>query len=118
MSSIQRFLQAVRLLRRIGPQLRASQIDLVLAVAVNPGRSQTELARDCALTPAAVSRQVDVLGVTGRKDDIGGKAGLLCIKRDPLDDRIWRVYLTPEGEQFASLLETILNDSVLAEGPE
>ena len=87
MSSIQRFLQAVRLLRRIGPQLRASQIDLFLAVAVNPGRSQTELARDCALTPAAVSRQVDVLGVTGRKDDIGGKAGLLCIKRDPLDDR-------------------------------
>ena len=118
MNQLNRLLHAIRLLRRLAPQLRASQIDLFLAVAIKPGQSQTELARQCALTPAAVSRQIDVLGVTGRKDGTGGAAALLSLKRDPTDDRIWRVYLTPDGEQFASLLTEILHDRLLQEGPQ
>ena len=45
MTQLNRLLHAIRLLRRLGPQLRASQIDLFLAVAIKPGQSQTELAR-------------------------------------------------------------------------
>lgn len=100
---------AIRLLRQVfGPQLRASQIDGLLTVALRNGMTQSELASEIGITPAAISRQIDVLGVTGRQDGIGGKAGVVTIQRDLADDRVKRVSLTPAGEQFVQLLSQLM----------
>lgn len=96
---------AFKLCRQLGAQIRVSQIDLLLTIAAKPGSTQTQLARECDLTLAAISRAVDVLGKTGRRD--GGstsKLGFIETRRDPNDDRHLLVYLTPAGEQFVSLL--------------
>lgn len=97
----------MRLCRRVSPQIRASQLDLLLSIALQPGRTQTELAIECDLTLAAVSRAVDVLGSTGRRDGLSGRLGLVEAKRNKADDRILQVFLTPAGEQFVSLIETL-----------
>ena len=96
---------AFKLCRQLGAQIRVSQIDLLLTIAAKPGSTQTQLARECNLTLAAVSRAVDVLGKTGRRDGgSSGKLGFIEARRDPKDDRHLLVYLTPDGEQFVSLL--------------
>lgn len=104
----------MRLCRTASPQLRASQVDLLLTIAMNPGRTQTELAHLCDLTISAVSRAVDVLGASGRRDGRGGKLGLIEAKRNPDDDRIVQIYLTSKGEHFVSLLEALINGSPLS----
>ena len=96
---------AFKLCRQLGAQIRVSQIDLLLTIAAKPGSTQTQLARECGLTLAAISRAVDVLGKTGRRDGgSSGKLGFIETRRDPNDDRHLLVYLTPAGEQFVSLL--------------
>jgi hypothetical protein len=93
-------------LRSLHPQLRVSQLDLLLAVAEKEGQSQTDLAQNCCLTLAAVSRAVDALGGTGRRDGKGKKLGLLKAERDINDDRYVLVYLTDKGK---ATLETCAN---------
>jgi DNA-binding MarR family transcriptional regulator len=80
-------------------------------VKIKPGMTQTELGIECNLTLAAISRAVDVLGTRGRRDGLSSTLGLIETKRNPDDDRILQVYLTPKGEQFVSLLEAMNNGS-------
>jgi DNA-binding MarR family transcriptional regulator len=98
---------AMRLCRQASPQIRCSQVDFLLSVALTPGRTQTELATECDLTLAAVSRAVDVMGESGRRDGLSGRLGFVETRRTKADDRILQVFLTPSGEQFVSLLETL-----------
>jgi len=86
-------------LRSLHPQLRVSQLDLLLAVAEKEGQSQTDLAINCGLTLAAVSRAIDALGTSGRRDGKGKRLGLLKAERDPNDDRFVLVFLTDKGRQ-------------------
>lgn len=104
MSKLSAFRDAIRLCRRASPQIRASQIDLLISVALKPGSTQTELAVECDLTLAAISRAVDVMGSSGRRDGMSGRMGLIETRRNPDDDRVLQVFLTPAGEQFVSLL--------------
>ena len=85
-------------LRSLHPQLRVSQLDLLLAVAEKEGQSQTDLAISCGLTLAAVSRAIDALGTSGRRDGKGKRLGLLRAERDPNDDRFVLVYLSEKGK--------------------
>jgi DNA-binding MarR family transcriptional regulator len=87
-------------LRSLHPQLRVSQLDLLLAVAKKEGQSQTDLAINCGLTLAAVSRAIDALGTSGRRDGKGARLGLLKAERDPSDDRFVLVFLTDKGRQI------------------
>ena len=93
-------------LRALHPQLRVSQLDLLLAVAEKEGQSQTDLAANCQLTLAAVSRALDSLGSSGRRDAKGKKLGLLRSEHDINDDRYVLVYLSDKGR---ATLETCAN---------
>lgn len=110
-----RLRDGIRLARQAGPQIRASQLDLILSIALRPGQTQTELAAECGLTLAAISRAVDVLGKAGRKDGVSGKLGLIEARRNKDDDRILQVYLTPAGEQFVSLMEALVYGGSLSQ---
>jgi DNA-binding MarR family transcriptional regulator len=93
-------------LRSLHPQLRVSQLDLLLSISEKEGQSQTDLAIDCGLTLAAVSRAIDALGISGRRDGKGQKLGLIRAERDPNDDRFVLVFLTEKGK---NVMETIAN---------
>ena len=103
---------AMRFCRQQHPQLRASQVELLLAAAARPGSAQSELAAECDITLSAVSRAVDVMGGSGRKDlKSGVKMRWLETKRNPDDERIVQVFVTPKGRQFLETLEAILYGS-------
>ena len=107
---------AMRFCRRSHPQLRASQIELLLTVALKPGMTQTELANKLDLTLSAVSRAVDVLGKTGRRDGrSSAKFDWIESRRNPDDDRILQVYLTIKGADFVSTLEHLIYGRSLQE---
>ena len=99
----------LRLFRAISPQIRASQIDLLLTIAMRPGISQTELAIECDLTLSAVSRAVDVFSAAGRRDKKGGALGLITAERAEGDDRTIVLRLTPKGQQLIDLYQQVTN---------
>jgi DNA-binding MarR family transcriptional regulator len=103
-----RFRKAVKLLRTIHPQLRVSQVDILLSIAAKEGQSQTDLAADCELSVAAISRAIDVLGSAGRRDGKGGKLGLIRVEKDPQDDRFQLVYLTDRGKNVMQLFADLV----------
>jgi DNA-binding MarR family transcriptional regulator len=61
----------------------------------------------CDLTLAAISRAVDALGTSGRRDGKGSKLGLLKTERDPTDDRFVLVFLTDKGKKMLQTLADI-----------
>ena len=77
MDSLQALRGGLRLFRAVSPQIRASQIDMLLTIAMQPGISQTELAIECDVTLSAVSRAVDVFSSAGRRDGKGQALGLV-----------------------------------------
>jgi DNA-binding MarR family transcriptional regulator len=80
-------------------QIRASQLELLLTVWLQPGLNQTELADQLGLSLSAVSKAVDVLGTTGRKDKLSSaRLGLLAAERDANDERTRLICLTAAGE--------------------
>jgi len=114
MSDLSMLHAAMRYCRTIHAQLRASQLELLLAVYLKPGQTQSELAAECDMTLSAVSRAMDVLGTTGRRDNLSkARMGWVETRRNPSDDRILQVYLTKKGTDFVSLLETIAYGSPL-----
>lgn len=116
MSNLSKLHAAMRFCRREHPQLRASQLELLLAIQLKPGQTQSELATDCSLTLSAVSRAVDVMGSKGRTDNKGTVAmAWLETRGNPHDDRIKQVYLTQKGSEFLHLLEMITYGSAVPE---
>jgi DNA-binding MarR family transcriptional regulator len=109
MQQIRNLHAAMRLCRRTHPQLRASQIELLLQVYLKPGMTQSELAEKVDLTLSAVSRAIDVLGKSGRRD---GKSNAQMdwveARRNPDDDRILQVFITQKGRDFVSTLEHLI----------
>ena len=101
----------MQLLKQVHPQLRVAQVEFLLTVALNPGRSQSELAVECGYTLAAVSRLVDTMGETGRRDGKGGALGLIQARPDAKDDRLLLVTLTSRGKQLIKLLEELTGGS-------
>jgi len=97
----------LRLFRAISPQIRASQIDMLLTIAMSPGISQTELAIECDVTLSAVSRAVDVMSMAGRRDGKGQALGLITATRMQGDDRTICVQLTPKGIQLIDLYRQV-----------
>ncbi len=86
------------------PTFRLSQLNLLLLLAKHQPITQTELSILTGLTPAAISRAVDVLGTSGRRDAAGSALGLLHVLLDPDDDRVKLLSLTVKGKR---LMETI-----------
>ena len=114
MSDLSMMHAAMRFARSQHPQLRISQLELLLAVRLKPGQTQTELAAECDLTLSAVSRAIDVLGEKGRKDKLSKAVmGWVETRRSTSDERILQVYLTKKGQNFVTMLEAICYGSPL-----
>lgn len=107
MTSLESIRGGLRVFRAISPQIRASQLDMLLTIALRPGISQTELATECDVTLSAVSRAVDVMSTTGRKDGKGQALGLVIAERAVGDDRTIVLRLSSKGNQVVSLYQEI-----------
>lgn len=106
MRNIRDLLAALRLARSMHPQLRVSQLELLLLVYSRPGMTQTEIAEETDLTLSAISRAVDVLGTSGRRDNrSAAKLDWIETRRNPDDDRVLQVFITPKGRNFVQTLE-------------
>ena len=103
----------LRLFRAISPQIRASQIDMLLTISMQPGISQTELAIECDVTLSAVSRAVDVFSTAGRRDGKGQALGLVTAERAKGDDRTIVLNLTSKGTQLIDLYQQVTNGGSL-----
>lgn len=107
MPSLEHLRNGLRLCRQASSQIRASQIEVLISVALKPEQTQSELAAECDLTLAAISRFVDVFGSSSRKGRQTNPLGFIETKRHPDDDRIILVSLTNKGKQFVSLLTEV-----------
>ena len=113
MDSLQALRGGLRLFRAVSPQIRASQIDMLLTIAMQPGISQSELAVECDVTLSAVSRAVDVFSSAGRRDGKGQALGLVTAERAKGDDRTIVLNLTPKGAQLIDLYQQVTNGGSL-----
>ena len=68
---MERLLGVSERLIALAPTLRLSQLKLLLLLDNHQPITQTELSILTGLTPAAISRAVDVLGTSGRRDAVG-----------------------------------------------
>ena len=107
MESLESIRGGLRLFRAISPQIRASQIDMLLTIAMQPGISQTELSHQCDMSLPAVSRMVDVMGTAGRKDGKGQALGLVIARRSAGDDRTILLELSSKGAQMVALYQQV-----------
>jgi DNA-binding MarR family transcriptional regulator len=105
MKTLESIRGGLRVFRAISPQIRASQIDMLLTIALRPGISQSELACECDLTVSAVSRMVDVMSTTGRRDGKGQSLGFVAAERAANDDRTIVLRLTPKGKDVIGLYQ-------------
>ena len=104
----------MRVLRQLSPQIRASQVDLLLTVYQHEGINQKELAIECDVTPSTVSRAVDVFSESGRRDGKGGALAICYTEPCPEDDRLNRIFLTAKGHQIIKLLLDVIYGSSLS----
>lgn len=98
-SAVRRQREAFELIKRnLSPQMRLTQMDLLLAVYEKEGQIQRELAVECGLTMSGVARAFDSLSKDGRKDVEGD--GQAMLRHEPgKDERIKRIYLTGKGRE-------------------
>ena len=108
MNSAESLRDGMRILRRISPQIRASQIDLLLTIYLQEGINQKELAIECDVSTSTVSKAVDVFSDKGRRDGKGGALGLCYTENCPDDDRLNQIFLTSNGKQTLTLLLNVI----------
>ena len=107
-AQLQRLEQFGTILAIAHEQLRPRQLVLLAQVADEPGLTQTELADRVGLTTSALSRNLDALGLDGRRDKDRPGLGWIESKSNPDDDRHKRTYITEEGQRVLSLLLAVL----------
>lgn len=87
------------------PQLRISQLRFLIFVKEHPNKSLSEIATGLGQTLPAISRAIDVFGMPkkGRSRDLS--LGYVSAERNPMDDRVITVKLTPKGMHFFDQLQ-------------
>ena len=87
------------------PQLRISQLRFLIYVKEHPNQSLTEISTGLGQTLPAISRAIDVFGQPkkGRTRDLS--LGYVSAERNPMDDRVITVKLTPKGVHFFDQLQ-------------
>lgn len=108
MKSLESLKYGLRVFRTVSPQIRASQIDMLLSIAMQPGISQTELAIECDVTLSAISRAVDVFSLAGRRDGKGQALGLVTAERAAGDDRTILLRLSSKGSHLIDLYHQLI----------
>ncbi|MCA9970333.1 MAG: MarR family transcriptional regulator [Anaerolineales bacterium] len=77
--------------------LYAGQEAILLHLIQHDGLSQTELAQALGVEAPTVTKSLARLV----------KAGYVRRQRDPVDGRIWRVYITPQGRKLEQAIRAI-----------
>ena len=88
------------------PGLTVRQLIFLQTVDAKPGLSQKEICQELNVTPAAMSRNVDVWGSGPIKTERHKSYGLVKAVRDIEDDRLILIYLTAKGRQFLADINT------------
>lgn len=114
MNQAENLRNGMRVLRQMSPQIRASQVDMLLTIYQQPGINQKELAIECDVTTSTVSRAVDVFSDSGRRDGKGGALGICYTENCPDDDRLNRIFLTAKGQQIMKLLLDVSYGSAIS----
>ena len=107
--SAQRAFLLTELMRSTGErEFPAQLMSVFYFVAAHNGCKQEEVIKGCGLSASSVSRNVTWLGPQHRFEH---RSGLKLVRRerDPHDYKRWRLYLTPKGETFLSLVEGFLS---------
>ena len=107
--SAQRAFLLTELMRSTGErEFPAQLMSVFYFVAAHNGCKQEEVIKGCGLSPSSVSRNITWLGPQHRLEH---RSGLKLVRRerDPHDYKRWRLYLTPKGETFLSLVEGFLS---------
>ena len=99
---------------RHAPQMRFSQVRFLVAAAKAtrpqnfhpPGATHAELAKQTDVTPAAITRAVDVFG-NGRKDRDQPGFGFVQTVADQSDDRVKYIRITEAGLDYLTDLCSI-----------
>ena len=108
-SAVQRQRDAFDLIKRnLSPQMRLTQLDLLLAVYEKEGQIMRELAIETDMTMSGISRAFDSLSKEGRKDvKVDGGQAMLRTETGS-DERIKRIYLTGKGKEVLDSYLAIL----------
>ena len=88
--------QAMRVFQTMKPQIRASQIEMLILIAENPDISQGNLAELCMCSKSTVSKAID---------NLGDEAGLLTVRNDEQDERRKLIALSKQGQRVLRYLE-------------
>ena len=102
----------VELMRSTGErEFPAQLMSVFLWIAAHNGCKQSDVIKHCKLAPSSVSRCITWLGPRHRLEH---RSGLKLVRRerDPVDWRAWRLFLTPKGETFVGLLDSIYKSPV------
>ena len=99
------FYNALEIIRQLDPQIPASRVVLLLAIAMNEGSSQTEIAEITNIDKANVSRDVAMLGSYGYRNKRG--LGLVSQSVDPENRRAFRLSLTALGKRLMKTFEAV-----------
>ena len=87
------------------PQLRISQLRFLAHVHNNPDRSLSEIAIALGQTLPAISRAIDVFGEPKKARTRDLSLGFVSAVRNPMDDRVITVKLTPKGQHFIDQMQ-------------
>ena len=95
----------VELMRSTGErEFPAQLMSVFFWIASHNGCKQESLQKACGMTASSVSRCVTWLGPQHRLEH---RSGLRLIRRerDPDNYKAWRLYVTPKGQTFITLIE-------------
>lgn len=95
----------VELMRSTGErEFPAQLMSIFFWIASHDGCRQEDLVKSCNISASAVSRCVTWLGPRHRLEH---RSGLKLVRRerDPQNYKAWRLYLTPKGQTFVTLIE-------------
>jgi DNA-binding MarR family transcriptional regulator len=95
----------VELMRSTGErEFPAQLMSVFFWIASHDGCKQEDLVNACNMTASSVSRCVTWLGPRHRLEH---RSGLRLVRRerDPDNYKAWRLYVTPKGQSFITLIE-------------
>lgn len=104
--ALRQFLQGIKLIRRLAPNVGIQVVDVFLEVAINEELSGNSIMKKTGLAQSSCSRNLYALSDTNRKGQLG--LGLVITEEDQEFRRRKLSRLTSEGMIFAKELARVL----------
>lgn len=104
----ERLRKTIDLMRSFDHEVPGQLLSVFFYVCARNGCKTTPMAKDLNLAPSSISRCSDWLSDFHRLGKPG--MGLIVKKRDAMDQRVRRLYLTDKGELVKAQIEELLID--------